>query len=314
MNLEKSFRPVPDGFEKAMNRAFIQIRQEQRAGKTAKRLSFAMVMAITLLVAAMAVAAAVWGGVLHFSDDWMQDHESITLPQAQGLVQTDLAHYQFGSVKMDVLQAIYDGQELRIVYSLEDSAVINAYPDNPWQTLEEMNLKGFLGSCDGGAIDGKDIYWENDRMIGTQVPGRVLFYKRANLEETLEGKFTVSLYVLAGGAEQPSFVMDAGMAAAAAKRGTAKAYEKDGLKVELISAVFTPLRGSLEVRFTSADNPHDWSLYLPDGTLLSGYMVSWDPEETVQDILFLFDPPQAGWPETLFFKASESEKMEVEIQ
>ena len=339
--LSKSFAPVPRGFANAMGRAFTEIQLDavkMPPKRYAHRLSFATALILVLLAVAISVAAMILGGVLHFNDDYVTDHESAVLPSAKTLVQTDVAHFDFGQVTMDIEEAVYDGQELRIVYALSDPSVAEAYPDNPWQTIEEMTgleSDGVWYNCDGVDINGQEVSWDDERVSGTEIPGRVLFYKRITLENwgvmPPTGNFTVRLYARKGVPinEQPSFAMNGSIAVQFTKTGTAQPFQKNGFTVELVKASFTPLRGMLSLRFTleGAVNGDEtravaegWlgagSAHLPDGTVLTGYPDGgFDPDNPVMEALLFLDPPAGEeWPAVITLQSQTGDQMEVHIQ
>ncbi|MDD3411143.1 MAG: hypothetical protein PHY12_10085 [Eubacteriales bacterium] len=97
--------------------AAIRRQSQQPPKRYAVRLRFATaVMALALLLAAAAVAAGVHFGVFDFMTELFG--QSGVLPQAGELVQENLASLDLPHTVVTVRQAVYDGGNLRMVYSV----------------------------------------------------------------------------------------------------------------------------------------------------------------------------------------------------
>ena len=127
--------------------------------RSAKRLSFAALMAAVLLVSVIAVAVGNHLGVFGFME--RMSGVSGVLEDAVKLVQTDLGSLSLQNTILTAEEAVYDGGNLRVVYSVQAknlSAPLNAKDmDDPQSAFRQALKSDGInpdGSCDWFEVNG----------------------------------------------------------------------------------------------------------------------------------------------------------------
>ncbi|MEG1890140.1 MAG: hypothetical protein RR301_01905 [Clostridia bacterium] len=102
----------------AIHRQAAQQASQQPPKRYAVRLRFATVLVVLLLMlVTFGIAAGLHYGVFDFMRELFEQGD--VLPEAQQLVQNDLATLQTEHTQIKLTQAVYDGGNLRLVYSVQ---------------------------------------------------------------------------------------------------------------------------------------------------------------------------------------------------
>ena len=245
--------------------------------KVKKKFSVAMVCAmVVLMTTTVALAAGVHLGVFDFMTNLFG--QDTVLPQAQELVTSDLAVMELENTTLKVEEAVYDGGNLRVVYSVASN--------NESQTIEEAALadRVSLNGCDWFLINDEEIVMTNGSYFGNLLSpeeDRMLCYMDIYLASSnivLQEEFKVSLPLIGSGkdAEYATFTVPGyDVAENLVKTKT------DSVNVTLLSSSISPVRTYARLRIerlpdVSAESYeaalYDWQdAYLVDkqGTKLS---------------------------------------------
>lgn len=198
--------PVKDRVEQTL----AAIRREAAAQpprRYARRLSFAAVTALAVLLVAVAVAAGAHFGVFDFMAKLFG--ASGVLPEAQELVQADLGGLELEHTVLHVDEAVYDGGALHLVYSITQKGA--AAPLTEQDTGDPQSLFNqactadqVLTVCDSFWLNGEEHVMTGgsfcDTMIGAE-DGTLLCYLDIQLASAgivPDGDFTVGLPVVGG--------------------------------------------------------------------------------------------------------------------
>lgn len=299
-------------------------RSVHRRRLTGHRMLIAVLALLMLLALTVgAVAYFVHRGVLNFNDDWGWLAPLTYLEGAEEFVTSGtLYHQELEHVTVDVIEAVTDGADLRIVYSVTNNAGI---PFDGETGTDYVSVPGAeedgVHICDYVIVNGQDAYFDDAWQSPGDIPGQALYYLQSNLpawgvdisgEETLElglpmighveyidGRYT--------GKGLVQFTIPAKIPEDRMK--TAKLLEADmgGHAVTITKAVFSPLNGYAEIHIedmTERDFALEFTtmgeVYGPDGYALSGADI-YGTEETEAGFTvgFTMYPPADGWPDTL---------------
>ncbi|HML45511.1 MAG TPA: DUF4179 domain-containing protein, partial [Clostridia bacterium] len=183
-----AFPAVPEAFQSAMDRAYDAIRSEAqretpRAVFLKKRPMVWIAAAVLTLAVTAGIAAGLRTGVLDFLKAWYGP-EAVQ-PGADALVQAHLAQVSLPETELTVREALYDGNNLRVVYSVRVKAL------KAMLTEEDLNDPNGafrqavardgvnLGGGDWFTLNGADYSMTNgatmEQAIGDQ-PGELLVY------------------------------------------------------------------------------------------------------------------------------------------
>ncbi len=161
--LAGAFPQTPQGIDRALMRAFEQIHRETAATpppRYARRLSFATVVLLVLLLAAIGVAAGVHYGVLDLMTRMLGQPDA--LPQANELVQSELCALRVGHTGLRVTEAVYDGQAVRLVLHVQNDTIrrplteAELYGDGALTEALAQDGVTALGGFDWFTIDGAE--------------------------------------------------------------------------------------------------------------------------------------------------------------
>ena len=283
----------------------------------AARLRFATVLvALLLLVAAIGVAAGIHFGVFDFMEQFF--NQTGVLPQANELVQTDLATLETEHTTITLTQAVYDGGNLRVVYSmrLKDAAAPI--------TSEELNdgtsaFRAALAAdgvspwgCDWFFIDGQEYSMTNG-STGATIPGaengEALCYLDIYLASSgivPKGDFKVSLPIIRRGRSDVT-TLDFMVKAKTATSTLPPVYAK-GAAITVLSASLSPVRAYVNLRIERNEgvSAQQFELLLADWrdavlvdaqgnqlTGLSEFLISAQEEGKSADYSFTFLPTDA---------------------
>ena len=139
-------------------------------------------LAMLLALAVGGVAYTVRRGVLNFTEDF-GFAPMVSQDGAERLVTSgSLAHIELERTIIDVREAVYDGAELRIVYSLTDrsgelhlaATVANGY-EMPGYDAGETQI------CDYVLVNGQNVDFDQAWEVPGDAPGQMLYYLQTNL-------------------------------------------------------------------------------------------------------------------------------------
>ena len=307
--LMKAYPSMPENVQQRVDDTLLRLRTESAAGRTAhstprRRLSFALVLTLALTIAAVGTAAGIRLGVFDFMTNLFG--QAGVLPEAEQLVHSDLAHVSLPNSALAVEEAVYDGGNLRIVYSVRST--------NPALSIEEAaEADGIsLYGCDWFFIGGEERHMTNGSAHASRLSpegDRWLCYLDIYLASSgivPEGDFTVGLPLT--GKEPVTFTVP-GYQVAADPIET----ETDTVRVTMLSASLSPVRAYARLRIEKLPGVSsqgfeaalgDWKdAYLVDaeGNMLSAPAeILTDASEEGQwiDLTYIF-PPIKG--EEVFF-------------
>ena len=300
------------------------IRSPHRRRMTPRRMA-AVLLALLMLLAFTvgAVAYFVRRGVLNFNDDWGWLAPLTYLDGAEEFITTGtLYHQELEHVTVDVIEAVTDGADLRIVYSVTNNEGI---PFEGETGTDYVSVPGAeddgVHMCDYIIVNGQDAYFDDAWQSPGDVPGQALYYLQSSLPawgvdisgeeelhlglpmigrvEYIDGQYT--------GKGLVQFTIPAKIPEERMKTAELLEADMDGHAVTVTKAVFSPLNGYAEIcieglterefalEFTSMGE-----VYGPDGYALSGADI-YGTEETESGFTvgFTMYPPADGWPDML---------------
>lgn len=245
MNREKLLRAypsVPENVQKRMEETLLKLKNEtaaQRHIRPDRKLSFALALLMAVMIAAGCMAAGLCFGVFDFMAE--RFGQSGVLPQAQEMVAADLAVVTLEHSVVAVEEAVYDGGNLRVVYSIRSA--------DDTLTIEEAAKEDqvSLYGCDWFYINGEEIVMTNGSSFGSALApegDKRLCYLdicMASSGIVPEGDFTVGLPLM--DKEVLTFAVP-GYPAAADTAATAN----DAVRATLLSASLSPIRAYARLR------------------------------------------------------------------
>lgn len=232
------------------------VRRGIRPKARVRRASLAVALILLLLMlAGGCLAWAIRAGVVSFPSLALPWLSSPTSPEAETLVRRDLFRAQYEHCELRVLEAAYDGHQLRVVYSLRDT--------RPHPVLDEQDLWSAsipaarldgIGCCDFLTVDGRDVFLSDTYQLFGERPGEVLYYLAANVDFTPRDVITVQMPL---GQPNPqtgrrypddvTFNLDARVAQASARFAMHADVIWGNTRIVLRRAAFSPLHGLIEV-------------------------------------------------------------------
>lgn len=234
----------------------MQAKARPAPGRSARRLSFAALMAAVLLVAVIAVAVGNHLGVFGFME--RISGVSGVLEGAGELVQTDLGSLSLQHTILTLEEAVYDGGNLRVVYSVQAknlSAPLDAGDMNDPQSAFRKALKSDGinpdGSCDWFEVNGVE-YAMTSGSTGDAVfdgdSGKLLCYLDIQLASAgiiVKGDLTVKLPL--AGEIIARKTLDFTVKASAAPQPHAS-LQTEHATVTLLNAFLSPVRTYASIR------------------------------------------------------------------
>lgn len=187
--LLRAYPALPQQVDARMERTLAQLQwtaahTPQR--RPVRRLCFALVLTLCLLIAALGMAAGAHFGVFDFMAGWFG--QSGVLPQAAELVETPEALLDLPHATLALEEAVYDGGVLRVVYSVT--------PKAGFTTAEAIAADGIASDgCDRLTVNGVEIVMPGGSYAThTEADDRALCYLHIELAGIApEGSFTVGL-------------------------------------------------------------------------------------------------------------------------
>ncbi|MEG0759226.1 MAG: hypothetical protein RR505_12530, partial [Raoultibacter sp.] len=250
---------TPQGVSCAVQRAFQQIHQEAASNpppRYARRLSFGAVALIVLLITAMGVAAGIHFGVFDFMA--RRFGQSNVLPQAAEFIQNDLAVLETEHTVITLTQAVYDGGNLRIVYSIQqkdaDSPIVQ--DDLEIETSDfrkQLAVDGVsMRGCDWFYLNGMEYSMTNGSYVDS-IPGvekgQALCYMDIYLASANilpQEDFQVGLPVIRHGRndyERLNFTVKANAASS-----VLPTLHKNGAVITVLSSSLSPVRAYVNLQ------------------------------------------------------------------
>lgn len=176
--LLRAYPQIPDRVDRRMDETLIEIRQ-QAAQPSLKRRSArlrlaAVFAAAFLLLTAIGVAAGVRFGVFDFMEQLFGQTD--LLPQANELVQNELAVKETAHVTITLSQAVYDGGNLRLVYSVRVKGATAPLTQEEWNHPDSDFHKALAmdgvspWGCDWFLVDGVE-YTMTGGSADAAIPG-----------------------------------------------------------------------------------------------------------------------------------------------
>lgn len=299
--LLKAYPDLPEAVQNRMEQTLLRLRSQPAAQPQPKR-RLALILALVLALAAVGgMAAGLRFGVF----DLMQSlfGQADVLPQAQSLLADDLATVALPHSTLAVEQAVYDGGNLRLVYSVCSTAEGLSIQEAAKQDHVSLN------SCDWFTLNGQTIGMTNGSAFGSMLApegDRLLCYLDLYLASSgilPQGDLSVGLPLIDG--QMVSFTVPGYQASA-----TSAVAETDAVRATLLSASLSPVRAyarlrierqadaSAEAYAAALDDWRDAYLVDADGTILSA------PAEILTDAL-----SDGQWLElTYIFLPTEAEQ------
>ena len=289
----------------------------------------AVAFAVLCALGVGCVAAGLSRGVLNFNEDFGWGTPIVSQEGAQALVTSGaLAHASFEHVDVDVLEAVYDGTELRVVYGVTNRSGEAVVRDG-----EDAEVPGAADDgvhmCDDVRVNGQVAFFDDTYEAEGSEPGQMLYYLQTNLaawgvDVAGERELTIGLPLLPreeGSREQPTldFVLSADVPEGTA-RGAKLAGEMPGVRIA--KASFSPVRGYVEVEIDAQTLAGRKASSLcrastAGGTQLECHLVLLDEGETGLRAGLALMPPQGEWPERITLTlgmGTSGEDMAFEIE
>ena len=283
-------------------------------------------MAIILLAAlllALAVTAAAYlfrRGVLNFNEDFGWGTAIVSQEGAEEFVQSGtLAHLELEHVVIDVLEAVYDGAELRIVYGVT-SKVAPAYlppDDNTIYTIPGA-VEDEVHMCDYVLVNGQDSYFYDTYETLGDNPNQVLYYLQTNLKawnvEVMDSEtLTIELPMLGKPVyrqKRPmvTFQIPAQMPKEMIRSAMITDAMTEGHEVTIKYAGFSPIAGYVELHFAGISKDEFYRKFdgmgdvrNEQGESMKGGRMEGNTREEDGGITegFAVMPPADGWPENM---------------
>ncbi len=298
--------------------------KRRRRAKTPAHRRPGKLMAVILL-AALLLALSIGGvaytyhrGVLNFTEDF-GFAPMVAQDGAEEFVQSgSLAHAEFEHVIVDVLEAVYDGAELRVVYSLTDKSGALTPAEHEVNGYEMPGAKeGEVHMCDYILINGQDAYFNNTWEMPGEAPGQMLYYLQTNLPAwgvDVSGAETLTLGLpmlpRAEGSRSSGvieFTIPAAVPEGLVRGATIKESTVGGYPVSVEKAVFSPLNGFIQLKLGITEEFYHQrltnfaSVYGMDGYQLTSCQSEGglDVAEDGVIIGFTITPPKGDWPEEM---------------
>ncbi len=303
-----------------------RLKQETSQRKAVRRhTGMVIVMVLILALAAAGLAAALSPQVFSFL--WGQETPNAFVQKdAADQVKMNLGNIHKEHVAVTILEAAFDGQELRVVYSIRDKNAKRPYTQEDEALLGIAAEKDSLGIiCDWVVIDGADVYLSDCGTKSGAQNGELLFYLQALTAEQgvhPEGDFTVGLPLFRNTTgERPAsvvppelqFTLNASDALKLVRNAKPTEATIDGVMYSMIEAAFTPVAGSIRLDVTGDGTRdakglvyafgQDARLYTLAGVPIgeppvSSFVEAGGQDEPPTAILMRIVPPDV-WPEEM---------------
>lgn len=249
-----------DAMEAAKRRTKPNAKRARGAHRRPKRKA-PLIALLMLALLALAVGGVAYGyhrGVLNFTEDF-GFAKMVSQEGAEEFVSSgSLAHLALEHVTVDVIEAVCDGTELRVVYGLTSPDGEIHMAENSDYYLMPGSAEGEVHMCDYLRVNGQDAYFDDTwEALGDQ-PGQVLYYLQTNLTSwgvdiTGAEELVIGLPMLPFDREnrvQPMVEFTISVDAPKELIRTAELVAADmaGLSASAEASVFSPLNGYVQLR------------------------------------------------------------------
>jgi hypothetical protein len=237
-----------------------------------------LVLAGLLLLALAAAAIATAFGYRIFGFPFpANDPVSYVQEGAYELTRHSLAHASYAHVDVDVLEAVYDGKDLRVVYSVWDrNATEKLTEKDLYHGIAAAKLDGLTSVCDWVEVDGQmpdlsDAAEEPGDRNGEMIYSIESLLSQQNIHP--EGIFTVGLPLMKNGKNfkfappELTFTLNADDAKKYMRTAAPAQIDVGNIHIALMEAEFSPMSGAILLAVT------DTAYVLPDG------QEEWKPED-----------------------------------
>lgn len=294
--------------------------------RSRKRMIAVLLALLLLALAVGGVSYSIRRGVLNFNEDWSWGAILHHGDGAESLVVSGpLAHVELEHVNIDVLEAVTDGADLRVVYSVTNRAGedVLAEPGSDYSDVPGAAEDG-VHMCDYLQIDGQDAYFDDAFQAPSDTPGQIIYYLQSNLLSwgvDISGRKTITIslpiFNQVGSGTREGFVeftIPATLAEGMVRGAVLEEANMGGHAVTITKAVFSPINGFVSIHidgltketflreFTTMGDVYGPDDYALDGAHLYGMQQS-DPDQSGLnpglDVAFVMRLPPEGWPDTL---------------
>lgn len=260
----------------AIHRQAAKQAAQQPPKRYALRLRFTTVLvALLLLLATIGMAAGIHFGVFDFMRELFEQGD--VLPEAQQLVQNDLATLKTEHTQIKLTQAVYDGGNLRLVYSVQMKGNTSPITSEELNDEESAFRKALASDgispwgCDWFYLDGTDYSMTNGSTSATlpgSENGEALCYLDVYLGSSgiaPQKDFAVRLPIIRKGRSEITtldFTVQVGEQAPMS--GACK--QAQGATVTVCSASLSPVRAyvNLHIQRDESTQPQAFELLLAD--------------------------------------------------
>ena len=290
------------------------------AHRRPRRALLIALLALLLALAVGGIAYTIRRGVLNFTEDF-GFAKMVSLEGAEEFVSSgSLAHLELEHVTVDVLEAVYDGAELRVVYSLTAKSgelVLAEHAENAY--LMPGEAEGDVHMCDFISVNGQDAYFYDTWEAPGDAPGQMFYYLQTNLPEwgvDVSGaqELTIGLPMLPReegqrGWGQVTFTIPAAVPQALVRSAVIEQAQCGGHPVTVERAVLSPLNGYIALRIEGLTREYYVTnmtnfceVYGEDGLVLTPSRSEGPLHEDADGSMvlgFAITPPESGWPKRM---------------
>ena len=168
--------------------------KHRRIAPTRRVLVIALIVALLLALLGVAYAIFVRNVFNFYFDAGWEKSKGTVQDSAYQLLNSNLLHTSFAHTDLNVLEAVYDGHELRVVYSLwwrdatETFPAIEKVREFKGKKITEIDAScfatdGIAQMCDWLCVNGESVYFYDTWTVMGDKPGQVLYYLQTNLFE-----------------------------------------------------------------------------------------------------------------------------------
>lgn len=237
----------------------VRLRMKENKGprRGAGRMSLRLILALALLLMTATAFALTDGfGIFKMMGQHYPELSRVQ-PQAEDMLQKDLASYSFPHVDVAVTEAVYDGKYLRVAYSVRDREAAERFPDET--LMDEASYQGFPAAAKDGIswqtmdwaeVDGQRVYplGYSNSMAGPN-PGEVISWVQFDLSGAqLSDRFAVRLpFRFKDSPKELDFTMDKGGLKDVYSLKLPADRRAGNHLIRVTEALFTPIRVYLSV-------------------------------------------------------------------
>lgn len=286
--LLKAYPAVPDNVRLRMDETLFRLRMEPKVARkttaTRKRL-FVLVILLVVMAAVGGTAAGIHYGVFSFMAELFGQNS--VLPQAQELIAADLASVQLKHSVVTVEEALYDGGNLRLVYSVRSTD--DKLSIEEAAAADQVSLNG----CDWLSINGEEIIMTNGSSFGsvlTPEEDRLLCYLdiyMASAGIVPTGDLTVGLPLI--GSEVVAFTVPGYQVTV-----NPVCVKTDAVRVTMLSASLSPVRAYARLRIEKLPDVSEESYEATLGDWRDVYLVDAEGQKLGAPMEILTDAVEEG--------------------